>query len=221
MVDFMRITKGMLNRHNDGGLIFSRKSLLDHIKSARTGGSSRLSALNVNNGRKLNVADTIASRYARSGYERLENTADSLEKQVNTLGSRADQGAVSAADVESLLENYNTTLKNLYQCNGSLNNFYRQTLKQSATDNLDALSRIGISYGKDGSLSLNSSKFAKAGGEAIKAALGSGSGFMKRLGIVASRVSDSASANVRTASLQYNAGGNLGNSYSSRYNFLG
>lgn len=211
----------MLNRHNGGGLISSRKSLLDHVKSVRAGGSSRLNALNVQNGRKLNVADTIASRYARTGYQRLENAAVSLEKQVNTLGGRADLGAVSAADVESLLENYNTTLKNLYQCDGSLNNFYRQSLKQAATDNLDALNRIGISYGKDGSLSLSRAKLGKAGSEEIKAALGSGSGFIKRLGTVASRVSDNASANMRTASSRYNAGGDLGSSYFSRYNFLG
>lgn len=217
----MRITKGMLNRHNGGGLISSRKSLLDHVKSVRAGGSSRLNALNVQNGRKLNVADTIASRYARTGYQRLENAADSLEKQVSILGGRADLGAVSAADVESLLENYNTTLKNLYQCDGSLNNFYRQSLKQAATDNLDALNRIGISYGKDGTLSLSRAKLGKAGSEEIKAALGSGSGFIKRLGAVASRVSDNASANMRTASSRYNAGGDLGSSYFSRYNFLG
>lgn len=211
----------MLNRHNGGGLISSRKSLLDHVKSVRAGGSSRLNALNVQNGRKLNVADTIASRYARTGYQRLENAADSLEKQVSILGGRADLGAVSAADVESLLENYNTTLKNLYQCDGSLNNFYRQSLKQAATDNLDALNRIGISYGKDGTLSLSRAKLGKAGSEEIKAALGSGSGFIKRLGTVASRVSDNASANMRTASSRYNAGGDLGSSYFSRYNFLG
>lgn len=217
----MRITKGMLNRHNGGGLISSRKSLLDHVKSVRAGGSSRLNALNVQNGRKLNVADTIASRYARTGYQRLENAADSLEKQVSILGGRADLGAVSAADVESLLENYNTTLKNLYQCDGSLNNFYRQSLKQAATDNLDALNRIGISYGKDGTLSLSRAKLGKAGSEEIKAVLGSGSGFIKRLGAVASRVSDNASANMRTASSRYNAGGDLGSSYFSRYNFLG
>lgn len=217
----MRITKGMLNRHNGGGLISSRKSLLDHVKSVRAGGSSRLNALNVQNGRKLNVADTIASRYARTGYQRLENAADSLEKQVSILGGRADLGAVSVADVESLLENYNTTLKNLYQCDGSLNNFYRQSLKQAATDNLDALNRIGISYGKDGTLSLSRAKLGKAGSEEIKAALGSGSGFIKRLGAVASRVSDNASANMRTASSRYNAGGDLGSSYFSRYNFLG
>lgn len=217
----MRITKGMLNRHNGGGLISSRKSLLDHVKSVRAGGSSRLNTLNVQNGRKLNVADTIASRYARTGYQRLENAADSLEKQVSTLGGRADLGAVSAADVESLLENYNTTLKNLYQCDGSLNNFYRQSLKQAATDSLDALNRIGISYGKDGSLSLSRAKLGKAGSEEIKAALGSGSGFIKRLGAVASRVSDNASANMRIASSRYNAGGDLGSSYFSRYNFLG
>lgn len=216
----MRITKGMLNKHNNG-LIPSRKSLLDQVKSTRAGGSSRLNALNVNNGKRRTVADTAASRYQKAGYERLENAASSLEKQAHSLGGRADLKAVSAADVESLLENYNTTLKNLYQCDGSLNHFYRQTLTQAAADNLDALSRIGISCGKDGALSLNRNKLSKADGEEIKAALGSGSGFIKRLGFVASRVADSASANMRTASSSYNAGGNLGSSYFSRYNFLG
>ena len=44
---------------------------------------------------------------------------------------------------------------------------------------------------------------------------------MKRLGIVASRVSDNASANSQTASSRYNAGGDISSSYFSRYNFLG
>lgn len=217
----MRITKGMLNRHNGGGLISSRKSLLSYVQSGKTGGSSRLSALNAKAGKTGSVASTAAARYTKSGYEKLEKTADSLEKQVGSLGERADRGTLSASDVESLLSNYNNTLKNLYQCDGSLNNFYRQSLKQAATDNLNALREIGVSYGTDGSLSLNRTMFGKASAEKVKAALGSGSGFMKRLGIVAGRVSDSAAANARTASSRYNSGGDISSSYFSKYNFLG
>lgn len=217
----MRITKGMLNRHNGGGLISSRKSLLSYTKSGKTGGSSRLSALNAKAGKTSSAASTAAARYIKSGYEKLEKSADSLEKQVGSLGEKADRGTLSAADVECLLSNYNNTLNNLYQCDGSLNNFYRQSLKQAATDNLNALREIGISYGNDGSLSLNRTTFGKADAEKARAALGSGSGFMKRLGIVAGRVSDSAAANARTASSRYNAGGDISNSYFSKYNFLG
>lgn len=217
----MRITKGMLNRHNGGGLISSRKSLLSYVQSGKTGGSSRLSALNAKAGKTGSVASAAAARYTKSGYEKLEKTADSLEKQVGSLGERADRGTLSASDVESLLSNYNNTLKNLYQCEGSLNNFYRQSLKQAATDNLNALREIGVSYGTDGSLSLNRTTFGKADAEKVKAALGSGSGFMKRLGIVAGRVSDSAAANARTASSRYNSGGDISSSYFSKYNFLG
>lgn len=217
----MRITTGMLNRHNGGGLISSRKSLLSYVQSSKAGGSSRLSAMSANGGKTGSVASAALARYTKSGYEKLERSADSLEKQSGSLGEKADQGMVSAADVESLLASYNDTLKNLYQCDGSLNNFYRQTLKQAATDNLNALREIGINYGTDGSLSLNQSTFGKADAETIKAALGSGAGFMKRLGIVASRVSDNASANSQTASSRYNAGGDISSSYFSRYNFLG
>ena len=217
----MRITTGILNRHNGGGLISSRKSLLSYVQSNKAGGSSRLSAMGANSGKTGSIASAALARYKKSGYEKLESSANSLEKQAGSLGEKADQGMVSAADVESLLASYNDTLKNLYQCDGSLNNFYRQTLKQAATDTLSALQEIGVSYGSDGSLSLNRAKFGKADAESVKAALGSGAGFMKRLGIVASRVSDSASANSQTASSRYNAGGDISSSYFSRYNFLG
>lgn len=217
----MRVTTGMINKHG-GGLISSRKSLLSYVQSSKAGGSSRLSALKSGSGTKTgSLASAAASRYAKTGYEKLGKAADSLEKQTGILGEKADQGNVSASDVESLLTSYNDTLKNLYQCDGSLNNFYRQTLKQAATDNLSVLREIGISYGTDGSLSLNRTQFGKADAETVKAALGSGAGFMKRLGIVADRVSDSASANARTASSRYNAGGDISSSYFSRYNFFG
>lgn len=217
----MRITMGMINKHGGGGLISSRKSLLSYVQSGKTGGSSRLSALNAKSGKTGSIAGAAAARYTRSGYERLEKAADSLEKQAGSLGEKADRGMLSASDVESLLSDYNNTLKNLYQCDGSLNNFYRQTLKQAATDNLNVLRQVGVSYGSDGSLSLNRTTFGNADAETVKAALGSGAGFMKRLGIVASRVSDSASANARTASSRYNAGGDISSSYFSKYNFRG
>lgn len=217
----MRITTGMLNRRGGGGLISSRKSLLSYVQSNKAGGSSRLSAMNVKGGRAGSVAETAASRYIKSGYEKLGTAADSLENRTGILGEKADRGMAAVSDVESLLADYNSTLKSLCQCDGSLNNFYRQTLKQAATDNLEVLQEIGISYKTDGSLSLNRARFEKADEETVKAALGSGSGFMKRLGIVASRVSDGAAANARTASNRYNAGGDISSSYFSRYNFLG
>lgn len=223
----MRVTMGMIHKHGgSGGLISSRKSLLSYMQSGKTGGSSRLSAMNVKggkaqSGKTKSTADVLTARYARTGYEKLGKAADSLEKQTGSLSAKADKGRASAGDVESLLTSYNDTLKNLYQCDGSLNNFYRQTLKQAATDNLSALQEIGISYRTDGTLSLNQAKYGKADAEKVKAALGSGAGFIKRLGIVASRVSDSASANAQTSSSRYNASGDMGSSYFSRYNFRG
>ncbi len=211
----------MLNKHNGGGLISSRKSLLSYVQSGKAGGSSRLSALKAKGGRNSSVVNTAAARYAKSGYEKLGKAANTLEEQAESLGRKADEGKTSAADVEELLTGYNDTLQRLYQCDGALNNFYRQTLRQAATDNLDALTEIGVSYGTDGRLTLNRARFEKAEPEKVRAALGSGAGFTRRLGTVASRVADNAAANVQTASSRYNAGGNSSSSYFSRYNFLG
>lgn len=226
----MRMTTGMLNKHS-GGLVPSRKSLLSYIKSNRTGGSSRLSALNAksgnsksgnaNSGRAASMASAASARYTKSGYEKLEKAASSLEKQAVDLGKKADVGIAAASDAESLVAYYNDTLSYLGQCQGALNNFYRQTLRQAATDNLDALREIGVSYRTDGRLSLDRSKFERAGEEKVRAALGSGAEFIKRLDVVGSRVSDNAAANAQTSSSRYNAVGNDVSSYFSRYNFLG
>ncbi len=231
----MRVTTRMLNKHS-GGLVPSRKSLLSYIKSNRTGGGSRLSALNARSGKVKNgktgsgqassgraaaMAGAAAARYTKTGYERLEKAASSLEKQAADLGKRADAGVAAVSDAESLVAYYNDTLSYLGQCQGSLNNLYRQTLKQVASDNVDALREIGIGYGKDGRLSLDRSLFGKAGEEEIKAALGSGASFIRRLETVGNRVSDNASANVQTSSNRYDAIGNDVSSYFSRYNFWG
>ncbi len=212
----MRITTGMLNKHS-GGLVPSRKSLLNYVQSGKTGGSSRLNALMAKSGR----TGGTATRYTRAGYERLAKSAGSLEEQAGSLGEKADLGKASAADVEKLLADYNDTLSNLKSSEGALNRFYQQTLQQTAADNLDALSEIGISYGADGRLSLSRTRFERAQTEEISAVLGNQSSFVKRLGIVASRVSDNATANMQTASNRYGAGGNNISSYFSKYNFLG
>lgn len=216
----MRVTKGMINMHG-GGLLSGRKSLLSYVKSNRTGAAPGLISLQNKSGRNNSIASVAGARYQKAGYERLGKAADSLESRTGSVGEKADKGELAVSEAESLLASYNDTLKSLYQCDGSLNNFYRQTLKQAATDNLDALREIGISYGSDGTLSLNRSKFGSADAGKIKAVLGSGSGFMRRLGVVAPRVSDSAAANARTASSRYNASGDIGNSYFSKYNFFG
>lgn len=221
----MRITKGMINRHGGGSMLSGRKSLLEQVCSSRTGGSSRLSALKTKNRKQgsavsSSVGTTAASRYMKTGYERLGKAAASLESQAESVGKKADGNLASATDVAGLLASYNDTLKSLCQCDGALNTLYRQTLKQAAADNLDALREIGVSYRADGSLSLDQVKFKGADVEKVKAALGSGSSFGKRLGAVASRVSDNAAANTRTASDRYNARGDMSSSYFSRYNFF-
>lgn len=83
------------------------------------------------------------------------------------------------------------------------------------------MSEIGITVGKDGTLSLDKEKLEAADGETIKKVLGSSGDLAKRIKAIASRVADNAKVNMETVSNQYNSAGGMANSYLSRFNIRG
>ena len=68
---------------------------------------------------------------------------------------------------------------------------------------------------------LDKEKLKAADAEKVKKLLGSEGDFLKRVSLVASRVSDNAAANRQSLSNSYNARGNIMNSYLSKYNKKG
>lgn len=210
-----RTTTQMLNhsRRKSGLSASRRSSLLSSVRNRNSGlTDTRFGMMNANS--------VQSARLLRSSYQKLERSATSLEDQTKLLAEKADVGGKDLTGTAAqVAQHFNDTLDGLKQSSGILNDYYRQTMKEIATTNKSALADIGITVRTDGTLSVDKEKLAEADQEKVKKALGAESDFAKRMEAVASRVADNAAAGATSAASQYNASGNLTNSYLSRYNF--
>lgn len=197
------------------GLSSRRSSMLSSVRNKRSGiqtGSSWMDVMNANSGTRL----------ARGSHERLQKASSSLVKQTGLLAEKADTGEKGLTDAASkVVTEFNDTLKCLKQASGVLNDYYRQSMKETVMGQKRELEAIGITVGTDGSLSLNKEKLAEADGEKVKTLLGTSSIFAKRVNAVASRAADNARASAESVSSRYTASGGIASSYLSRYNFRG
>ena len=192
----------------------SRNSLVNYLQKDGLGISSRLGAMNANS-----IQSNITQR---SNAAKLQSSSSLLQQQTQLLGEKVDQGSGTiTSTTSSVVEKFNETMKNLRNSSGALNDYYLRSMKEIALTNKKALSEIGITVGADGSLALDKEKLESVEGEKVKALLGSEGVFVKRVGIVASRVADNAKASMESASSRYNSSGNLTNSYLSKYNYRG
>lgn len=220
----MRIRMGMGARKMAAQMMGSRRqtglscrsSLLPQASgSGRKGISTRMDMMKAN---------TVQSaRLERGKYDRLQKSADGLTDSMKLLAEKADAGEKDiAATAADMVEEFNDTMKNLRQTSGVLNDFYRQSLKETVTTNKKELEKIGITVASDGTLSLNREKLGEAPEEMVKEILGSSGDLAKRIQTVASRAADNARTSSQSVYSQYNAsGGILAGSYLSRYNFRG
>ena len=210
-----RTTTQMVNNsRRRAGLTARRSPLLKSNQSSRTGAFSRLDAMNANS--------VQSSRLARIGFEKLQKSATSLMDQMALLSEKADDGKKDMGETAAnVVEDFNDTLKYLQDNSSILNDYYRQSMKEIASSNKTELSEIGITVGKDGTLSLDKEKLEAADGETIKKVLGSSGDLAKRIKAIASRVADNAKVNMETVSNQYNSAGGMANSYLSRFNIRG
>ncbi len=209
MVNNSRRRAGIPSRRSS-----SRNSLVNYLQKDGLGFGSRLGAMNAN---------SIQSNMTeRNNAAKLQSSSGLLEQQTKLLGEKVDQGSGTiTSTASSVVDKFNETMKNLRNSSGVLNDYYLQSMKEIALTNKKALSEIGIAVGADGTLVLDKDKLESVEGEKVKALLGSEGVFVKRVGIVASRVADNAAASMESASSRYNASGNLTNSYLSKYNYRG
>lgn len=224
----MRIPNHMLNESaRKAGLPVNNTSLLNYINS---GGSSNslLAALNSNKKTTATV-DTVSKK----NYEKLEKEADKLTQATEAMLQEGDNNLFAQAkesgdnqkiydSIESLFENYNSTVKALKNASGTMNDFYRQMLSEASKEAKESLESIGITFEKDGTASVDMDKVKEADLETLENLFGSKSEFMSKVNFLSTRISDNAEANVESLSNAYSASGNLytGNT-SSKYDFWG
>lgn len=204
----------MINMRN-GTAARGRKVSRNGTQKNKVGGMERLASMGSAR------AGTALKRTERAEYERLGNAADQLTSVAEKLGCKADSGVDCEKEVQQFVEAYNSTVNMLDGAGGVLNNYYRQMMKQTYSDNARELEKLGITSGAAGKLTLNREKLKEADPELVKKLLGTEGDFARRAGFVASRVSDNAKVNIQNLSTAYNARGDIMNSYLGRYNLRG
>jgi len=215
----MRITNYMLDEASKkAGLPVNSSSLLNYINNDKGGGNTLLDSLQNNSVKKTEAQNRKLYQKLKDAAELLEETAKALgsDKSDNIFAKAKESGDNSEVvkNIKTLIEQYNIAKKQLESSAASpINAYYSQTLKQLASKNSEALSAVGITIGKDGSMSIDESKLNAADIEDLEALFGSKSEFIQKLEYLASHVSDNVSAEIESLGNQYGQDANSFSSY--------
>lgn len=219
----MRITTQMLQESaKKTGIPLNQKTLLNYINNDGNHSDTLLNALHTNT---LNTGN-------RTKYEKQEKAADELHTQVQKFlaeGENSIFGQAEASDdttklggeAEALVKTYNSLLSVLSKSADSMDAFYKQSLKDSASENKEMLGSAGITIKNDGSLALDADKFSAASLDSIRKVLGKESSFITKLSFLSGRIGDYADSNLESISNNYLSGKTAINGRMSRYDVRG
>lgn len=223
----MRVTTQMLNETaKRTGIPINQSNLLSYINnSGQTDGNTLLDALKDAKEKKVSAEST-------ENYQKLQKAADSLQEQADKLTASGEDSFFDKikesgdhealqAGVKNYVKSYNDTLSALKKAPSLLNDYYSQMMQEAAQDNSEALSNIGVTVGKDGSLFVDEEKLKDATIEDVEAVFGASGEFSSKTSFLAERISDNAQTNAKSVSSQYDATGNLYSQLASQYNFWG
>ena len=230
----MRITNQMLAKTAaKSGIPLQQNSLLNIMtKQYQSEENGLLSKI----GKKKDDDLTFAAlqQLKNRKNEKLQKHADSLNEFDTKLNAAGEDSLFGKAEksesteeivtnVQGMVDAYNNTLDQLKNTEGELNKFYMDELKTYVSDHREALSAAGVTAGKDGKLVIDEEKLKNADLETLKKAFGSTSGFTDKVGFIAGRVSENASASEYAFLNQYNEKGiaNLESYVANHYNFWG
>ncbi len=230
----MRITNQMLAKTAaKSGIPLQQNSLLNIMtKQYQSEENGLLSKI----GKKKDDDLTFAAlqQLKNRKNEKLQKHADSLNEFATKLNAAGEDSLFGKAEksestedivtnVQGMVDAYNNTLDQLKNTEGELNKFYMDELKTYVSDHREALSAAGVTAGADGKLVIDEEKLKNADLETLKKAFGSTSGFTDKVGFIAGRVSENATASEYAFLNQYNEKGiaNLESYVANHYNFWG
>ena len=221
----MRVTNQMLaNSSAKLGISLQRTSLLDIMNNKSSGLLSNIS----------NNSISASNILKKNNYSKLEDTSENLNKHAAKLADTDNNSIYDKAkesgntkeilsDVGKMVEEYNATMKQLRATGGTMNDFYRQQLKEVPASCKDALKNVGITQAKDGSLIVDEKTLQSVDADALKKAFGNETGFASKISFISSRINQNASANAASASSRYTSSGSSYMNYYevNKYNFFG
>ena len=168
----------------------------------------------------------------KDSYEKLKKAAEQLAQSMDAFAKEGEDSIFAKAkatgdsqeiqkSLESLAKSYNETLKALKSTASPMDAYYRQMLQEAAKESGESLAGIGVSLGKDGTISIDKEKLAAAGIESLEEALGASAGFTSKVSFLAGRIFGNARANAESSSGRYDAAGNSYAAYSNMYDIWG
>ena len=217
----MRITTQMLaHSAAKSGIPFQQTTLLD-ILNKKSSFSGLLNGVNAS-------ADATAIA-KKKNYSKLEDISGNLNGYASSLVAIYDRAKESGStkdivsSAKKMVESYNATLKQLRETGDTLNEFYRQQLKDIPAGDKEALKSIGITQAKDGSLSIDEKVLQSADADTLKKVLDGDTGLASKISFVSGRISQNAASNVVSTSSQYTSNGSslLSALETSKYDFWG
>ena len=197
----MRITNQMLAKTAaKSGIPLQQNSLLNIMtKQYQSEENGLLSKI----GKKKDDDLTFAAlqQLKNRKNEKLQKHADSLNEFATKLNAAGEDSLFGKAEKSESTEEIVTNV----------------------SDHREALSAAGVTAGADGKLVIDEEKLKNADLETLKKAFGSTSGFTDKVGFIAGRVSENASASEYAFLNQYNEKGiaNLESYVANHYNFWG
>ena len=223
----MRITNRMLNESaKRTGMQVNNMSLLSLVNSGRNNKYMYEKLSDIKAAKAIDTESKKKYETLGDASEKLSKAADALlldgdksifkEKEDNSHKKAIQEG------IKSFVDRYNENLKELKNVSGVMNDFYREMMVEAAGESKEKLEKVGISFQKDGTISIDGDKLKAADTKDLEALFGSKSDFVKKVKFISGRVSNNAETNIKSFSNSYSSKGDLrSNTTKSKYDFRG
>ena len=200
----MRITSTMTgNASLEAGMSLTGNSLVNYLNG------------NESNSLANSLGDShysTAKALSKGKYEKMKEAAENLEQYTERLKESGGKSIYEKAresgdltelygEVEKMVASYNGMLDKLRTDMTTMGRFYYQSLKEAVAENKELLGFAGISIDKNG-------KMKTVDADQLESIFGADGTLSSKLNMIAGKVADSAEANLKSASSQYNAAGN-------------
>lgn len=208
----MRISDNMTNQ-------MAKQSGLPIYGSSMADGSDNtlLSALNK---KSSSIVDAFGNMQTKTDYRTLSKSADNLsDVSKNILNDETFEDADKLAEtVKKLAENFNKMLSGLKECPSALNDFYYAEMKKAAEQEQDEFEKFGISFDKNGKMTVDEKTLKSADPVETKNSL---KPFAEKTSFLSERIKNAVQAEEESISNRYDASGNLYFGHGNTYDFWG
>lgn len=218
----MRVSSQMLYESTKKAGISVQTSLLDYINKKDKDVLTNSSTNTINTNSSYNLLSKYFDKTEKAAGNLLDSLSIFKSEEENSIWNEAEESKNNKGimkTTEKMVDSYNEMFKNMKISGGPLNDFYSKELQNTIIEHEDKLKEIGITYSKDGILSIDQELFKQADIDKVKGLFGSESDFSKKLSIIAAKVEDNARVSMESISSQYSANGNEVNSNYHRYEF--